>query len=587
MFNIFSVFTLLGGLAFFLYGMHIMGAGLEKLSKGKLQKLLEKLSSNPIMGVVLGAAITALVQSSSATTVVTVGLVNSGIMSLRQAVGIVMGANIGTTITSWIVSLTAIDSTAGFVMQMLKPTSFSPLLALAGVILIMVGSKKGKSREIGQFFIGFALIMFGMNVMSDSVAPLADNPDFANMLVMFKNPLLGILMGALLTAIIQSSAAALGMLQAFALAGLIDFSVALPIIMGQNIGTCITAILSSIGTNKNAKRVAAVHLTFNVVGSIIFLCAAYGLNAIIDFPFFAEKISIDGIALVHTVFNVSMTIVFLPFTRLFEKIACLLVRDGSEKGTKTELLDERLLATPAYAIERCIVLTADMARKAKVNITDSLELIENYSDDLFEKVQSDEDEIDIMEDKLGTFLVKLTRTDLNSYESKQVSKLLHSIADFERISDHAVNIAQVAQSKNNGNVIFSDKAKAELANMSGAVIEILDKAILSFENDDIACAKSIEPLEEVIDMLKDHLKTKHVERLKEGKCTIENGVVFLDLIQNFERISDHCSNIGGYVLELKEDRLDTHEYMRDIKNINSSEFLSALEEFKEKYYINI
>lgn len=575
--DIFGVLTLIGGLALFLYGMSAMGTGLEKLSGGKLEGILEKLTSNKLKAVLLGAGVTAVIQSSSATTVMVVGFVNSGIMKLSQAVGIIMGANIGTTVTSWILSLAGIESNNVFI-KLLKPSSFTPILAAIGIAFLMF-SKKEKKHHIGNILIGFAILIFGMEAMSGAVEPLAEVPAFTNVLTAFSNPILGMIAGAIFTAIIQSSSASVGILQALCLTGAVKYSTALPIIMGQNIGTCITAILSSIGASKNAKRAAAVHLYFNLIGTTIFMVVFYTLNVFLDFSVLGEAASPTGIAVIHSAFNIAATIVLLPFSSLLEKLAIKSIKDGKEEQEENEFktLDIRFLETPSYALKLCKDMSDKMAEISKDAFLSSLGLFTNYSEEIEKEIISMENRVDKYEDAIGSYLVKLSSKNLTNEDSKTLSLLLHCIGDFERISDHALNIMQTAKEMKEKKISFSKEAEQELKVFIKAVTDIMDKAVTVFESNDIQIAKSIEPLEEVIDYLHNEIKKRHINRLMEGKCTIELGFILSDITTNLERVSDHCSNIAVDVIQLSMDEFDIHEYLDELKNEDNKAF-------KEDYY---
>lgn len=588
--NIFGILSMIGGLALFLYGMDAMGAGLSKLSGGRMERLLEKLTSKRIMAVLLGAGVTAVIQSSSATTVMVVGFVNSGIMKLNQAVGIIMGANIGTTITSWLLSLTGIQGSS-FVLQMLKPSSFSPILAVIGVGLIMF-TKNEKKKDIGSIFIGFAILMYGMEAMSGAVAPLADNEKFTGILTMFSNPLLGLLAGTILTAVIQSSSASVGILQALCATGAVNFSTALPIIMGQNIGTCITAIISSIGTSKNAKRTAAVHLFFNIIGTIIFMVVFYTLNVFVHFQFLNTAASPAGIAVIHSLFNIGATILLFPFANLLEKMAILVIPDKESEMEEMEeekinpdlaRLDERFLDKPGFAMEECRSVAINMARKSQKAMNLAIDLLGEYSDKTADRVEKLENQIDQYEDALGTYLVKLSGRELSIKDSRVLSVLLHCIGDFERISDHAVNIRDAAVEMHKKDLKFSEKAKQELRVFSNAIRDILDRAVMAFETGDVELAKEVEPLEQVVDALNKEEKQRHINRLRTGTCTIELGFILSDISTNFERAADHCSNIAVCLLQVDEGGFDTHEYLDILKEENSEEFQHEYMELSERY----
>lgn len=587
--DIFDVLSMVGGLALFLYGMHIMGDGLSKASGGKLEKILEKLTSNPLKAVLLGAGVTAVIQSSSATTVMVVGFVNSGIMKLHQAVGIIMGANIGTTATSWILSLTGIESN-NFWIKMLKPDSFSPILAIIGVVFIMF-MKKEKKHDIGLIMVGFAILMTGMSAMSAAVEPLADVPEFTNILTMFSNPILGMMAGLALTAIIQSSSASVGILQALCATGTLTYATAFPIIMGQNIGTCVTAIISSIGASKNAKRTALVHLYFNIIGTVIFMSVFYLINAFVPFAFLSDGANAMGIAVIHTAFNVTATVILLPFGRLLEKLACMTVRDTIEDSENIEvpdefaLLDERFLDKPSLAMEHCKTVTKNMAELAKKSLFTALNLVGNFSENNATRVSAMEERVDKYEDVLGTYLLKLSSRDLSEKDSEELALLLHTIGNFERISDHACNIMETAREMYEKEMVFSEKAHAEMQIFTEAVQEIVTKTFVSFEQEDVELAKTVEPLEEVIDDMNMELKSRHIRRLTEGKCTIELGFVHSDLLTNYERVSDHCSNIAVSLIQTKLEGYDTHEYLDTMKREDKESFRARYAEYKEKYQL--
>ena len=585
--NVYDILNLLGGIALFLFGMHTLSASLEKLAGGKLETWLEKATSKPIKGVVLGAIITAVIQSSAATTVMIIGFVNSGLMKLSQAIGVIMGANIGTTATSWLLSLQSISGSDGFsFLNLLKPTTFTPVLAVIGVILIMF-TKSDKKKTIGMILAGFAVLMFGMNSMSSATAGLAENETFCNILMMFSNPVLGVIAGAVLTAVLQSSSASIGILQSIAIStGKVTYSVALPLLLGQNIGSCVTALISSVGANKPAKRVAFVHLYFNVIGTVVFLSIFYLLNAFISMPFMDESLSAVGIAVIHTGFNVLATALFLPFTRQLEKLACLTVRDDSNDEKLTPmLLDERLLKTPSVAIEQCRNVCIRMARLTQETLKMSMEVVTTFDAKKCAEVIDNENAIDIFEDKIGSYILKISSKDLSENDSKIVSSMLHTIGDLERISDHAVNIVEAAEEMHSKKIKFSPQALRELPVIINAVSEILDMSINAFVNNDVNLAKNVEPLEDVIDQLRSDLKTRHIERLRNGKCTIELGFILQDLLTNFERVSDHCSNIAVYLIQINDNSMDTHEYMNELKKLDRSEFMDEFNDYKNKYIL--
>lgn len=578
--TIFNVLELIGGLALFLYGMHVMGQALEKSAGGKLKNILSKLTSSPIKGLLLGAGVTAVIQSSSATTVMVIGFVNSGLMQLRQAIGVIMGANIGTTITPWILSLSGIESSNVFI-RLLKPSSFTPILAIIGIFLIMM-SKREKRRDIGSVLLGFAVLMFGMDTMSAAVAPLSNIPEFTQLFVLFSNPVLGVIIGALLTAIIQSSSASVGILQALSMTGSVTFGSAIPIIMGQNIGTCITAIISSFGANKNARRAALVHLYFNIIGAIVCLTLFYTLNALIGFEFLSLPIDALGIAIVHTSFNVACTAILVPFSKQLEMLAIKSLRDKNVDET-VELLDERLIATPAIAVERSRKVTCDMANLSRESLKLAISLIEDYSEKNYQKVMKMEAESDALEDSLDNYLVQISSRPLSDEDSLEVYELLHTITDFERISDHAVNIAESAKEMKNKNLSFSDEAKSNIRIITDAVKEIVDLAVSAFLDESADTAAKVEPLEEVIDGLNVELKSSHVRRLQDGDCTIELGFIFNDLLANYERVADHCSNIAVCQIELVQGNFDPHAYLSELKSGNNVQFKRDYDEYRIKY----
>lgn len=587
--DFFSILTLLGGLAMFLYGMQVMGDGLEKLSGGKLEKILENLSSNRLKAVLVGAAVTAVIQSSSATTVMVVGFVNSGIMHLSQAVGFIMGANIGTTITAWILSLAGIES-SNFFVKLLNPSSFSPILALIGVIFIVFLHDE-KKKDIGNIMVGFAVLMFGMNTMSGAVKPLAQVPEFTNILLKFSNPVLGVLAGALLTAVIQSSSASVGILQALCVTGAVQYGTALPIIMGQNIGTCITAMLSSIGATKNAKRAAVVHLYFNIVGTIAFMGVFYLLNTFLHFSFINDVAGPAGIAVIHSAFNVIATAVLLPFGDVLVKMACATIRDTKEEKAISEedqefmILESRFLSNPGIAIEQSKTAVKKMAEQSKNALKLSFGLLDSFQEENAFRVEKIEAKVDRYEDELGTYLIKLNQKELSVEDSHSLSIMLHCIGDFERISDHALSIMKSAKEMWEKNAVFSPQAVKELHVMEKAVVDIVDKAYTVFANQDIQLAEEIEPLEEVIDELSRELKRRHVNRLRAGECTIEMGFILSDVTTSLERIADHCSNIGVCVTQVREDLYDTHSHLDTVKNAPGEHFHHELEVARVNYML--
>ncbi len=583
-----NLLQLIGGLALFLFGMNTMGTGLEKTSGGKLEKLLERLTSNPIKAVLLGAAVTGVIQSSSATTVMVVGFVNSGIMKLSQAVGVIMGANIGTTVTSWILSLSGIQSD-NFFVSLLKPDSFSPIFALVGVVLLLFFQGE-RNKNIGSIFIGFGVLMFGMDTMSSAVKPLAQTPEFVDILTMFANPILGLIVGALFTAVIQSSSASVGVLQALCMTGSISIGVALPIIMGQNIGTCITAILSSVGANKNAKRAALIHLYFNLIGTVFFMAVFYGLNAMMNFGFLDDILNPAGVAVIHSIFNISCTIVLLPFTKVLERLAYLSLPEKnleavSENVGDFQLLDVRFLDKTSFATEQCRNVTTKMARLTKDSMFKALGLLEQYDEDVAAEVLALENKVDKFEDELSTYLVKLSSKNLSEKDSRTISILLHCIGDFERISDHSINVMEAAKEMYEKKLSFSKEATSEIRIFIEAVKEIITISFEAFENENNELAQTVEPLEEVIDNLNESLKKRHIKRLRTGTCTIELGFVLSDIINTFERISDHCSNVALWVLHSKEAGLDTHGYVERIRRGDNAYFESQYQQFKGKYVL--
>lgn len=586
--DIFNVLSLIGGLALFLYGMNVMGDGLAKTAGGKLEKILEKLTSTPIKGVILGAAVTGVIQSSSATTVMVVGFVNSGIMKLTQAVGIIMGANIGTTVTSWILSLSGIQSD-NFWIKMLKPSSFSPILAVIGIVFLLF-TKSEKKHDIGTILLGFAVLMFGMETMSAAVKPLANVPEFTNILTMFSNPILGMLAGAVLTAVIQSSSASVGILQALCATGFVSYGVAIPIIMGQNIGTCVTALISSIGAKKNAKRAAFVHLYFNVIGTAIFMIVFYLINGFVHFAFLGDATNAAGIAIVHSLFNVGATIVLLPFGKVLVKLATLTVRDEKEsediaEDKTLEMLDARFLEKPAFAVVQSVSVTKKMASLSRDALFKAMSLFENYDKKTAEDVVKLENKIDQYEDQLGTYLVKLSSKQLSLNDSQTVSIMLHVIGDFERIADHAINISKKAEDMHNKGLKFSYVASKELQVYGDALKEIMNMTVDVFTTNNMDEAVRVEPLEEVIDRLNSKIKKNHVKRLQNGECTIDIGLILEDTITNYERVADHCSNVAVCMLQVREDEYGTHEYLDNVKH-DDTQFKKLYQEYKEKYYLS-
>lgn len=585
--DIFGVLSLFGGLAMFLYGMNVMGAGLEKMSGGKLERILENLTSNPLKAVLLGAGVTAVIQSSSATTVMVVGFVNSGIMKLSQAIGIIMGANIGTTITSWLLSLTGIEG-GSFFVQMLKPSSFSPILAVIGIILIMSG-KSDRKKDIGEILLGFTILMYGMQAMSKAVEPLADVPEFTGMLTMFRNPILGVIVGALLTAIIQSSSASVGILQALSVTGAFTYGTVIPIIMGQNIGTCVTAMISAVGANKAAKRTAFVHLYFNLIGSVVFMILFFVGNAAFQFSFTDDTVGVAGIALIHSIFNIFTTLLLLPFTKGLEKLAYLTIpMTAEEKNAATDeftILDERFLSTPAFAIEQCRSLVSQMAQMTHDSFLEAMSVLTDYSEEKAASVIAKENRVDIYDDKISAYLTRLSSENLSYQNSLQVTSLLHCLTDFERISDHAINVVENAQQMAKDKVEFSKKGKEEMETYGLAIRDILERTTRAFVENDQELARTVEPLEEVIDDLNKDVKKNHLKRLRKGKCTIELGLVLSDLAMNYERVADHCSNIAVYMMQLKDAQIAEHSFTEQMDAVESAEFTKLKAKFQEKYSI--
>ena len=590
--DIFGVLTMIGGLALFLYGMDAMGDGLAKLSGGKLEILLEKLTSTRLYALLLGALVTAVIQSSSATTVMVVGFVNSGIMQLSRAVGIIMGANIGTTITSWLLSLTGISGSSVWV-QLLKPSSFSPVLACVGILLLMTSKNSEKRRDVGNILMGFAILMFGMDTMSGAVRPLADNERFTGILTMFSNPILGMLAGTLLTAAIQSSSASVGILQALCSSGAVGYGSAIPIIMGQNIGTCVTALLSSVGANKNAKRASMIHLYFNMIGTVIFMAVFYGIHAVTPFGSLNEPANAAGIAVIHSLFNIGCAVLMFPFSDLLVKLAVLTVRDEREDagqaGTEEKILpaelaalDERFLETPGYAMNISKNAAYAMAEETKGCISLALELCNGYTEEKSAAVIQREQLIDTYEDVLGTYLLKLSSQDLSQEDGRSLSVLLHCMSDLERISDHAVNICGSMEEMKKRKQGFSEKAFDELRVLLDAVHDIVEMTTAIFLAGDVERAKDVEPLEEVIDSLNVTLRQNHIKRLRKGICTIELGIILEDLITDLERVSDHCSNIAVCLIEVSGDGFDTHAYV-DVDIRQTPWFAQEVERLKKIY----
>ena len=584
--DFFSILKLVLGLSFFLFGMNVMSANLEKLAGGRLENSLKKMTSNPLLSMVVGAGITIAMQSSSATTVMLVGLVNSGIMHFSQTLYVIFGANIGTTLTAWILSLSGISSD-NFAIQMLKPENFSPVLAIAGVVLLMMG-KTDKKKSIGTIFAGFAVLMYGMEFMKESVSPLAEMPAFTDMLVKFSNPVLGVVIGIVVTAVIQSSAASIGILQALSLTGSISCGIAIPIIMGQNIGTCATSLLSCIGTNANAKRVAAVHSSIKVIGMLICLPLYILADRALGMRISSITANPANIALIHTVFNVVITIILMPCSKLLVKLVNRLVREKAVESDEKKpifTLDDLLLRSPSVAVSECDSYTSTMAIIAQDAILDSFRLLDGYDKNLVNNILEKEDDLDSLEDSLGSYLVKLSAQAVSDVDSRRVSKMLHAIGDFERLGDHAVNLLKVAQEMYDKKISFSDEAKRELAVLRDATVDILNLTVKSYLDNDIALASKVEPLEQVIDRLTSQIRSNHISRLQSGDCTIEMGFILSDTLTNFERISDHCSNIAVAVTELYKGSFDTHRYLNSIKS-GSDEFAKIFDEYDTQYSLN-
>ena len=574
-----EIFSLIGGLAMFLYGMNIMGDGLEKLGGGKLERILEKLTSNPIKGVIMGTIVTAIIQSSSATTVMVVGFVNSGIMKLSQSIGIIMGANIGTTITAWMLSMSSIEGDS-LVMQMMKPINFAPILAIIGIAIIMV-SKSSKKKNIAAILLGFAILMFGMDKMSASVEGLKENEAFTNILIMFENPLLGVLAGAAITAIIQSSSASIGILQALSVTGAITFGSAIPIILGQNIGTCITAIIASIGVSKDAKRAAIVHLYFNIIGSVLFLMAFYLIDAFVDFKFMENAVTPVNIAIFNTFFKVLTTIIFLPFTGVLEKLARLTIRDG-DKADMFAILDEKFFQNPQYALDQSTTLTTNMAFIARETLEYAIESITNLTDKIDKRIMENETMLDKYEDSLSKYLVGLSARATGVHQSRQVTMLLHAISEFERMTDYEKNILFTSRTKKYKGYAFSEKAQLEMRIFTDAIKEVMDRTITVFVDNNVELALTIEPLTDVVDSLGEELKKRHIERMRAGKCSVETGVLFADYITSFEKISNHCKNTASFVIQKNDTTFEMHSDAHEERRISPS-YKATYDEYREKF----
>lgn len=588
--DIFSILTMVGGLALFLYGMEVLGDGLKKASGGKLEIILEKLTSNKLMAILLGAGVTAVIQSSSATTVMVVGFVNSGIMKLSQAIGVILGANVGTTVTAWLLSLTGVEG-SGMFLQFLKPSSFAPILAFVGVVMRSM-SKREKQKVAATIMIGFAVLMTGMETMSNVVKPLAENSDFTNILLMFSNPVLGMLIGLVLTAIIQSSSASVGILQALCVSGAVSYSTAIPIIMGQNIGDCVAALLSSAGAGRQAKRAALIGLYYKIIKAVAFMVIFYTLNAVVHFTFLSQPASALGVAVIHTAFNVASVILMYPFTWVLEKLVYLTLPETeaetqaiSAVKKEIQILDPRFLNTPRVALEQCKNAAVDMANYARDALFTAIRMLDRFDKKEAGKVIELEELVDHYEDELGSYLIKLSSKHLTAKDSQELSVLLHCIGDFERISDHAINIMESAKEMYEKEMSFSRKAEEELAIFTGAVKDIINTSIQVFCEEDLKLACTVEPMEEVIDYLNSEIKKRHIKRLRKGKCTIEMGFVLSDITTNYERVSDHCSNIALCLLQLNEENFDTHEYQDNLTSKDNVVFAAEVKKLREQYVL--
>ncbi|MDE6962853.1 MAG: Na/Pi cotransporter family protein [Lachnospiraceae bacterium] len=588
--DIFSVLTMVGGLALFLYGMDVLGDGLKKVSGGKLEIILEKLTSNKLMAILLGAGVTAVIQSSSATTVMVIGFVNSGIMKLSQAVGVILGANVGTTVTAWLLSLTGLEGSS-LVLQLLKPSSFSPILAIVAVIILSM-SKKGKHKDVATIMIGFAVLMIGMDTMSNAVKPLAEIPEFTNILLMFSNPVLGMLIGLVLTAIMQSSSASIGILQAMCVSGAVSYSTAIPIIMGQNIGDCVAALLSSASAGRMAKRAAFVNLYYKIIKAAVFMAVFYALNAFLHFAFLGKPASALGVAVIHTAFNVVSVILIYPFTQVLEKLVYLTIPKSDAEnqaqeavGREIQILDSRFLSRPGLALEHCKNAAIDMANLARESLFLSIQLLESFDKKAADKVIELEELVDNYEDELGSYLVKLSSKHLTEKDSQEISVLLHSIGDFERISDHAINIMESAEEMHEKKLYFSRKAEEELKIFTEAIKDIVNTTVQVFQQEDLKLAAMVEPMEEAVDNLNSEIKKRHVKRLRKGKCTIEMGFVLSDITTNYERVSDHCSNIALCLLQLNEENFGTHGFQDSMSVKDNAAFTAEVNRLKEHYQL--
>ena len=582
-----DVLALLCGLSLFLYGMDVMGEALKKSAGSSLKTFLGKMTTNPVKGFLLGLCVTLVIQSSSATTVMVVGFVNSGTMTLLQSVGVIMGANVGTAITAWLTALNSLGGDSGAeaveLLSILKPDSWVPIVAVIGICLLMF-VKRGKKKDIGVILLGFVVLMSGMTMMSDAVSPLKGDPAFANILMMFENPILGILAGLVLTAIVQSSSASVGILQALTVTGAISYGAAIPIVMGQNIGTCVTAMLSSLGANKNGKRAAVIHLSFNVIGVVIVSVLFYAINAIVNFAFVGTAIDAWGVALVHTLFKLICVLLIAPFYKQLEKLSLLIIKDSKDDQETSTLLDDRLLTTPGIAVARATQVVASMAELSTRSMLDAISLFDNFDQKLADSIRDIENKVDTLEDAIGSYLIKVSARGTDAKDSEQVTKLLHIIGDYERISDHAVNIVESCEELRDKKITFSEEAQKEIAVLRNAVVEILELSLRAYNENDLDAAAEIESLEQVVDDLRDKIKLNHIIRLQKSECTIEHGFVLSDILTNFERVSDHCANIGGCVVEIAQyDALDMHKYNK--KKHKSSDFEKKYKEYSLKYSI--
>ena len=582
--NLFSVLTMIGGLVFFLFGMNVMSGSLEKMAGGKLEHLLRKMTANPLVSIALGAVITVAVQSSSATTVMLVGLVNSGLMKLSQTLFVIYGANIGTTITSWILSLSGIQSDSTL-LQMLKPENFSPLVALVGILMLMI-SKNDKKKSIGTVFVGFAVLIYGMTMMSSAVAPLADSPSFSRLLVQFNNPLLGMLIGTLFTGVIQSSAATIGILQALSMTGSLTNGMIIPIVMGANIGTCATSMISCIGTNRKAKQVALIHLSIKIIGTAVWLSVFCLVNALVKWPFVTAAASPFSIALVHSVFNILTTVLLIPFTRSLERLICRILPDSKTASKQDEpFLDERLLKSPSVAVVESNSCSKKMGFMARDNVLLSMGMFEHFSEKTAEQINETEERLDSYEDKLGTYLVRLSAEALSQHDSQVVSKMLHAIGDFERLGDHALNLLRSAREMHDKEIVFTAPAQQELGVLTAAIREILRLTCDAYKSSDTAIAARVEPLEQVIDGLISRIRGNHINRLRSGECSIESGFILSDVLTNYERISDHCSNVAVAVIEVEQNSFDTHKYLNGVK-FGNHEFNVYYDDYSRQFSLS-